>query len=108
MEIAIGLDLKEDLRSWALEYQIKHNALSKLLKVLNLHKCSELPLPENAWAFLCTPRTVALKSVDPGMYVHFGIGIRLSKILGCRSSPPTKIFLNVNFDGLPLTKSTNS
>ncbi|KAK4877587.1 hypothetical protein RN001_010093 [Aquatica leii] len=107
-ENVIGSDLKKDLVSWSLEYQIKHNALSKLLKILNFHKCTESPLPEDARSFLNTPRTVLLKTVDPGSYVHFGISNSVSKILGSRSSIPATIFLNVNFDGLPLTKSTNS
>jgi len=49
--------------------------------------------------------------MTPGKYYHAGLGNSLKKSIRkhyCRNTSPSQIKINVNMDGLPLTKSSSS
>ena len=64
-------DIKDELKSWAVEFNITQNALSNLLKILKQHHCHS-HLPADARTLMRTPKTVETKTVEPGNYVHLG------------------------------------
>lgn len=102
------LDLIDDLRDWAINCNIPLSHTSKLLQILNKHK---LRVPCDARTLLNTPRTVDVTEVHPGQYSHIGLRAGIVKdlnILPKNIRIPSEIKLNVNVDGLPLSKSSGS
>uniref|UniRef100_A0A1Y1K7P0 DUF4806 domain-containing protein n=1 Tax=Photinus pyralis TaxID=7054 RepID=A0A1Y1K7P0_PHOPY len=100
--------IKDEIRQWALEFNINQNALSNLLKRLNQHKCFVNVLPQDARTLLGTPRVINIKNINPGNYIHFGLKDNIKKILMQLDPIRVIVTLNINVDGLPLTKSTNA
>lgn len=103
------LDFKDGLRNWAIQYNIPHNALSDLLVLLKNTVSNDLPL--DARTLLRTPSQISLKIVEPGHYYHFGIQNAIENLIkSCNKSilRDHTIYLNINIDGLPLSKSSTS
>lgn len=97
----------ERLKLWALS-GVKHKHVTALLKILKTHDCHK-DLPSCARSLLSTPRTTtAIKPMCSGQYCHFGLENGLEYTLGACGSIPDVIKINVNIDGLPLTKSTTN
>uniref|UniRef100_A0A1Y1KCD2 DUF4218 domain-containing protein n=1 Tax=Photinus pyralis TaxID=7054 RepID=A0A1Y1KCD2_PHOPY len=95
------------LAMWAVKFQICHNSLNALLHLLQKFD-SNLPLDSRT--LLKTPKKCELKVIDPGKYYHFGIYTAVSKLLNklYPSNQFDSIKINVNIDGLPLSKSSSS
>lgn len=97
--------LRQDLAEWAAAGKIPRIQVTKLLHILHAHH-PDLPLDSRT--LLRTMRVVNSREVEPGRYYHFGLAKGLVKLLNCMDSVPERLSLHINFDGLPLTKSTNS
>lgn len=94
------------LMNWALEYSITLVALTALLSILKNHHPS---LPKDAKTLLHTSRNYIIKQVAGGAYFYFGIVNSLSRFLSdawCKIPDRHTIKLQLNFDGLPLYKSS--
>ncbi|KAM7313403.1 hypothetical protein ISCGN_003268 [Ixodes scapularis] len=93
------------LRSWALDTATPHRALTELLKILQTHSCFA-SIPGSARSLLKTPRKACVEKMGAGKYCHFGVKEGLDDTLKRARFVPDVIKINVNIDGLPLTKST--
>ena len=69
--------LADDLVNWTNQFQVNHNALDALLKILKKHGHSSLP--STARTLLKTVREVETKSVSGMEYFNFGIESELIK-----------------------------
>lgn len=102
-------DFRDDLKSWAIQFQIKHAALNSLLTLLKSHIADNV-LPKDARTLVGTPRntnTSADISVG-GEYWHYGLRKVLNDTLSSYDKLPSKLSLNVNIDGLPTFKSSTT
>ncbi|CAH1170530.1 unnamed protein product [Phaedon cochleariae] len=101
-------DLKIQLANWALHHNITHSAISDLLHIL---KPMNTFLPIDARTLLKTPRMNKLLRVEPGQYHHFGFENCLKTLLQVSEGivfESNIIEVNINIDGLPLSKSSGS
>ncbi|XP_077277560.1 uncharacterized protein LOC143905820 [Temnothorax americanus] len=101
-------EIVNDIRLWAIENRVNHSTISSLLKVLVKYGHD---LPIDARTLLQTPRQVDIIEMTPGNYYHVGLSNSLKKSIRkhyCRNTCPSQININVNIDGLPLTKSSGS
>ena len=110
--------LKVDLRSWAINHNLKHSALSDLLKLLQKWYPSD-NYPADARTLLKTPRSIQLTEVCGGSYYYFGLRnhiIRIisqglvyykGKVLQNHIGISNLITLKVGIDGVPVSKSSN-
>lgn len=103
-------DLEDKLTTWALEENITHSALNKLLQIL---KCHHPSLPLDARTLLKTTRTevMAVQEKAGGTYHYFGIFQSMASTLQVYRSTLTSgmcLKLQVNVDGLPLFKSSST
>jgi len=108
----ISKTFKEQLKKWACEYNITHRATGALLKLLkNVKDINELEdLPLDPRTLLSTPKHIVVRDVPPGKYFHYGLENALTDILKSvhLNTVPNNIEININIDGLPLTKSSKS
>ena len=100
----------DDLASWAIEFSIKHNALDRLLKLLQ--QSGHSSLPATARSLLKTCPSVELTFVSGMQYFYFGIKKQLKQQF---VKYPSNVQMNVttlpillNIDGLPLFSSSGS
>lgn len=100
-------DLTHKLASWAVDEQINHESLNKLLAILREHPCHS-SFPTDARTLVKTPRNVKLLSLAGGTYYHFGIEKGIRSLLDQKEKIPTTVELLLNVDGLPISKSTPS
>lgn len=97
---------RDDIATWAVEYNITHCALNKLFKIVN--KLVPHSLPTDARTLLKS-NTVKIKIIKMGTghYWHNGLTEQLIQVLQRHSDIPNKLSLNINIDGLPVYKSSN-
>lgn len=98
----------ESLKEWAIKHNVNHSALNDLLKLIKpVH--AEFPL--DARTLLQTPRKIRTKILEPGHYYHFGLEKAVQSLLKQYHSAGNsldRVDVNINVDGLPLTKSSSS
>lgn len=103
-------NLREDLQKLVIERNIAHNTVNELLAILRKH--GHVDLPKDVRVLLQTPRNVSrtFKCMDSGRYLHFGISSGLQRSIQIYSDfiIGNKIKLNINIDGVPLSKSSGS
>lgn len=97
------LSLREDLKKLIIERNVPHNIANELLRILRKHGHTELP--SDVRVLVNTPRnaSVNIKRMGNGRYAHwpyFCCGTIYRNLL------PIKI--NINVDGLPISKSSSS
>ena len=99
-------DFVDELREWALKFQIPLISLGELLKTLRKTNPS---LPKDPRTLLKTQKYYTLNDISGGQYYHFGIQKCIEDYLSntVETSNDTVLRLQVNVDGLPLFKSTN-
>lgn len=99
--------IKGLLAEWAVFYGICHNAVDALLGILRLFVWG-MTLPKTARSLLKTPRSVAVRSVPPGEYHHFGLLHGIKEYLSREKLHyiPPVLYVFVGSDGLPLSKSS--
>lgn len=96
-------DLKDSLRSWAIEKNIKRTAITDLLKILRSAGLKNLP--NDSRSLLDTPRKVEIVNRANGKYWHNGLENCLAQVFSHLSSD-LSVQININIDGLPLFKSS--
>lgn len=94
----------DDLRHWAVNYQITHVALTALLCVMKKHPCFE-ELPSTARTLLDTPVSLPISNVNPGQYCHMGLSAGIKNLWKHLVEKVSQIDLAIGIDGLPLFKS---
>lgn len=107
-EFSNKTEIINDIRLWAVENRVNHSAINSLLKILVKYGHD---LPNDVRTLLQTPKQVDIIEMTPGKYYHAGLENSLRKSINkyyCRSNLPSQINVNVNIDGLPLTKSSGS
>jgi len=102
--------LRKDLQKLIVEQNIAHNTANELLAILRKH--GHVDLPKDVRVLLKTPRNASanIKSLGNGHYIHFGIASTLKRSIQIYSKfiKGNEIKLNINIDGLPLSKSSGS
>lgn len=97
--------LKSDLQKWALKFNIPHAHINGLLFILNRRLNNVLP--KDARTQLKTNKeAVQISESPPGMYWHSSWMTSLNDILGRLTNLPDIFHLNINIDGLPVSKSS--
>lgn len=95
--------LTVDIRSWAIEYNVRKRTVTALLKVLISNGMKFLPADSRT--LLKTPRNVQIDRTAGGHYWHYGIRENLIRVFP-KLNENISIDLNINFDGLPLFKGS--
>lgn len=105
------ITFKQNLAKWSVEENIPHTSLSKLLVILNDTNQFK-NLPKDARTLLKTTKhNFFVKNIAGGLFVYFGIKFSIDNLIKqyvCNLSSNETILLEINVDGLPLSKSTNS
>lgn len=107
-EMEDDTDFKTELIQWACKFNVPHNSLSELLRILGPH---HLNLPKDPRTLLRTQTRVETKRVSGGIYYHVGIveGVTSALMSGKTILGENNLItLQVNIDGLPLFKSSNT
>lgn len=97
------------LAQWALQHNVPHSTLNHLLSILK--ESYSLDLPSDARTLLKTERSIVTKCVEPGHYYHFGLKnsiLQLTKSFDVSNILNNTIYININVDGLPISKSSGS
>ncbi|CAI5682040.1 unnamed protein product [Oreochromis niloticus] len=101
-------DDTKGLAEWAAEYNVSHNALSALLKIL---RQKGLDVPLDARTLMSTARKCNVINVAGGSYYHFGLKNSIAAALELLDFDLKKLTnnltLRINVDGLPLFRSNN-
>ena len=102
--------LKDELVTWVNNFQVKHNAVDGLLKLLKQSGHSELP--STARSLLATPRLVSIDHKSEMEYIYFPLENALLE--NFQSYPDSvkdsvdTLEISLNIDGIPLFKSSKS
>lgn len=103
------IELREELQNWGIEHQIKHSAMNALLKILKVFVPNNA-LPKDSRTLFKTPAKIDVSS-DPeleGKYWHYGLQKGLLDLLAKAETIPEQISININIDGLPISKSSTT
>lgn len=100
---ALQNNLQNKLKYWVLAHNITLSALDELLSIL---KVFHPDIPLTGRSILHTPRTTRSIELHNGKFTYFGICNHLNRLLE-KESVSKVIYLDFNFDGLPLFKSNS-
>lgn len=102
--------LREDLTRLIIECSIPHTTANKLLTIMR--KYGHVDLAKDVRLLLSTPRNASLNIVPlgDGYYKHFGLssGLKRSIQTYYKFIKGNLVQLNINVDGLPISKSSGS
>lgn len=102
--------LWDNLQTLIIQSNIPHNNANELLPILKNH--GHVELPSDIRTLLYTPRKVSIniKSIGNGHYVHFGIVLCVTRSIQIYSKfiQNNEVKLNINIDGLPISKSSGN
>lgn len=93
---------KSELASWAVQNRLKHDQLRGLLQIWN-ERVPLTALPIDPRTLLETPRNIKLSNQS---YWHYGLKKSLRKMLQGFQNVPELLSLQINTDGIPLSKSS--
>ncbi|KAF0747701.1 Uncharacterized protein FWK35_00021280 [Aphis craccivora] len=100
------------LKHWALECDVPHSTLDKLLPILKNEEDYKLfqKLPLNSRTLLNSgsSATKNILNIYPGIYYHFGLSYGINRHLLKFKHEDNEIKILVGVDGLPLSKSSSS
>lgn len=106
--ITKDISFREKLILWADKYKIQQTSLTALLHILKDEGHDNLP--NDGRTLMNTPRSTTIYKKSDGHYYHYGLqnGIidKLSQMITSKFNNP--IIINVNIDGLPISKSSKS
>ena len=100
--------ISKQLSVWATSYNVSHNAIDSLLKILkeNGHAC----LPATARTLLHSQTTVQTQIISGMEYYCFGVKEQLIRYINMATEAgkevPNEIQLSLNIDGLPVFRSS--
>ncbi|VEN55794.1 unnamed protein product [Callosobruchus maculatus] len=106
---ASNVSFKDELRLWAVSYNIPQNAVTDVLGILRSHT-SHL-LPKDCSTLLKTPRAIDILPLENGSYCYFGLKSVIGKMYHERkinNMESSNIELLINIDGLPISKSSSA
>jgi len=96
------ISMKDQICHWAIQFNIKHNAINSLLSCLKNHKCfKHFPIDSRTLFGTPTQKSKEMRIV-PGIYYHFGLEFGITKYAPMNSC---SIEIAIGIDGLPLSKS---
>lgn len=99
----------DNLRKFVIMNKMPHALINKLMDLLKTHKCFHNVLPKDCRTLLGTQqKKISVHEMDPGIYYHFGMEKGIRKALSVVNIIGNEIELDINIDGLPLTKSSTS
>lgn len=102
----VKCDFVFELREWALEHNVSHQALTSLLKILGKRGFDNLPTDSRS--LLKTKRKFQVLDVEPGRYVHLGLQRGLKNYFSAKGICPETVYAIINIDGIPISKSSRS
>ncbi|CAC5378361.1 unnamed protein product [Mytilus coruscus] len=101
--------LSDDLAAWINEFQIKHNAVDNLLKILQKHGHSDIP--STARTILKTKRNIVTEMKSGMEYLYYSLSDQLINVIDKYPQEVrdniTNLEISLNIDGLPLFKSSS-
>ena len=97
--------MRHNLVNWAIDFNIKQNAVTSLLQILHSHL--DCDLPRDARTLLQTPRSVEVMQMGSGEFVYLGLQRIIENII-IEEPRNTLINLLINIDGLPISRSSNA
>ncbi|KAL6423080.1 hypothetical protein ACFW04_010511 [Cataglyphis niger] len=99
--------LHEQLHIWATKYNITQKSLTALLCILREEGHNDLP--NDARTLLETLKNTIIQECGDGHYFYYGLEKALrEKLKSYKNINNNIIEININIDGLPLTKSSQS
>jgi hypothetical protein len=107
------LDLREELKCWAINHNITGLAINDLLKTLGKYNSMNF-LPKDHRSLLSTRYIFMKRPVGEGFYSHIGLDSSISKQIseGYITLPTTEsktsLDLSLSSDGLPISRSSSS
>lgn len=97
---------REKLAKWAVETKQTRESVNSLLKILREDDPS---LPKDRRTLCETPRLSKIVEMDNGHYLHIGLEKILTQFINQHVHLlDADIFIDINIDGVPLTKSSSS
>lgn len=96
-----------DIGTWAIDENVSHKSLHRLLQILRKH--TNYDLPKDPRTLLQTPQSTQIIQIEGGDYCHLGLEKVLIKIAKERKRLNftfDDIQLYINIDGLPIYKSS--
>ena len=101
-------DFEQKLQTWACDFNLTHNAVDELLKLLRSNGHSTLPA--TARTFFRSSTSIETKVISGMDYYFFGFKTQLIKYIKYASAAdiivPSEIHISLNIDGLPLFRSS--
>lgn len=106
------LKIRASLMKWAIEYQVRHNAVNELLAIIR-NEFPFIDLPTDARTLVKTPRITTITAINgidgqSGQYWHYGLKKVLTEAISCVSHTGAMFHLNINIDGLPMFRSSSN
>lgn len=98
-------NFKDKLKYWAVHHHISARAINDLLSILIFAGFTFLP--KDSRTFMRTPSNLSIKNLTNGKMWYYGIGKCLEDVFA-KISQEISITLDMNFDGFPVSKSSNS
>lgn len=98
--------LQQRLHIWATEYNVTQTSLTALSNILREEGHNELP--SDARTILGTPKNTVFRECGAGHYFYYGLEKALREKLENYKNINNVIEININIDGLPLSKSSQS
>lgn len=104
-----NLCFDQKLRNWVSKHNISQAAVSDLLKLLRENDSLKNVLPSDCRSLMKTPRNISssIKPLGDGKYMHFGL-LKYSNLLDDTCNFKEVIKININIDGLPISKSSGA
>ena len=99
------ITFNQSLAAWINHYRPSREAINDLLKILLKRGLS---VPKDARTLLKSPREVDVVSKCGGTYFYLGIKAGIFEALQYINQNEDDLFLDINIDGVPLSKSSKS